>query len=241
VIDLAAILTLVAVALVTASINHFVPAIDVSVRVSVITVVAGLAAEGLGFAPRVLWVVPLWLAGLAYLGIHIYEEYGLIGVLGVVLAGAILLALTIIVSRLHERRRERRTLANRLRISSLGGLNPHYDQAWDILHEAILHPRTTPWTKEICEHNCKVAELAAAWLLEKRPPAARAERLRVVVEAFASAAADPSQVDASTLGRESDWLQSMIRNRDSLDRVELDGDRVAQLRRLRELSRRAAR
>jgi hypothetical protein len=240
VINIAAIITLVAVALVAAITNNLMPAIDVQVRVLLITVVSSFAAEGLGFAPRVLWIVPLWLAALAFLGIHIYEQYGVLGVIGVVVAAAILLALTILLGKFHERRRERRTLAERLRTTDLRGLNPIYDQAWDTVHEAILQPRFTPWTKEICEHNRKVAELVVAWLLDKRPPAARAERLRAVVEVFASAAADPSQVEASKLAHESAWLMAMIRNRDSLDRAELDGQGGELLsERIRELRRRA--
>lgn len=219
-ISYSALATLAAAALITMFGESIAPADDIAIRVYVITFVTSLLVEMIGLAPRILWVVPLWLVALAMFGVHIYTEHGVLGVAGVVLAGAVLLVLTILVGRFHTRRRERRDLAKAMRSVDIRGLNPIYDQAWETLHEAVLCPRETAWTKELCAHNRKVAQIAAPWLLDRNPTPARAKRLQQLDEVFVAGLADPSD-DEALLGRESDWLQAMIRDRDSLDREEV--------------------
>lgn len=220
-ISWSALATLVAVGLIAAIGESILPATHIEVRIYVITIVTSLFAEGLGFAPRVLWLVPLWAAALTLLGAHIYVQYGVLGVVAVVLVAAVLLAFTIFMGRMHERRRERKDLANKVRTSDLRGLNPIYDQAWDTLHEAVLCPRETEWTKALCEHNLKVARIAVPWLLDRNPPSEVARRLQRVIDTFAAAAADPASVSAGDLTGASSFLQDMIRSRDLLHRVRL--------------------
>lgn len=237
-ISYSALATLAAVALIVMIGENIAPAADIQVRVYVVAVVTSLLAETIGLAPRVLWLVPLWLVALALLGVHVYAEYGVLGVVAVVIAAALLLVFTILIGRFHMRRRERRDLAKAMANVDLAGLNPNYDQAWDTLHEAVLCPRETPWTTQLSEHNRKVAALAVPWLLDRSPTPAIAERLRGLVDLFARGAADPASVEEGRLSSASSWLQAMIRNRDALDRMEAgggDADLAARLERIRSL------
>ena len=122
-------------------------------------------------------------------------------------------ALDDLVREAHERRRERKELGRRLREIDLRGLNPGYDQAWDQLHEAILIPEATPWTRELLQHQARVAGLVQRWIGDGIPEPRLLER---AVTVFTEGAEDPSKVDAGKLREQSAWLQSVIRNRDGL-------------------------
>lgn len=150
--------------------------------------------------------------------VGIYERHGVLGVLALLVGGAALQALMIVVARLHERRRERRDLGVRLRGADLRHLNPGFDQAWDILHEAVLVPRVTPWTRELLAHDGRVAALVERWLEDRHPGHAAGERLRRLVAAFEEGATAPDKVAAPSLRKESEWLQALIRDRDALAR-----------------------
>lgn len=217
IINVSAIITLVVALLITATVFEALPAGVEQARLFIglgITFVTGLIAEVIGLAPRLFFLVPVWMAALIIMGVQIYERHGALGLLGVLVGGAALQALMLVVGALHERRRERRDLARRLRSVDLRGLNPAYDQAWDAVHEAVLAPRVTPWTRELLEHDHRVAELVERWLSDRLP----GDRLRRLVAAYAEGATAPDKVDAAALRRESEWLQATIRNRDALAR-----------------------
>lgn len=224
VINFSAIGTLAAIILITAIGEGVAPAVNLPVRVFVVTIVTSLLAETIGLAPRVFWVVPLWLVGLTFLGVHVYVEYGVIGVVVVVLAAAVLLAFTIVIGNFHMRRKERRDLAQKISTADLAGLNPIYDQAWDTLHDAVLCPSETSWSEELCRHNYKVARIAVPWLLARNPTARRVERLRQIVEDFSASGQSLDSVAEDQLSSDASWLQAMIRDRDALDRDALDRD-----------------
>lgn len=226
ILNISAIITLVAAALITATVFEALPAGLEEARLFVALAIffgAGLIAESVGLAPRVFFLVPVWMAALIVFAVQIYERYGVVGVIGVVVGGAALQGLMMIVGAFHDRRRERRDLARRLRSVDLGGLNPAYDQAWDTVHEAILAPRVTPWTRELLAHDHRVAALVQRWLSDGRPRLPIADRLERLVAAYAEGAAAPDKVDAAALGRESAWLQAVIRDRDALARAAAQG------------------
>jgi hypothetical protein len=218
-LNITAIVTLVAAALISATVFELLPAGAEEARMFTalgITFIAGVIAELIGLAPRLLYLIPLWMAALIMLGVQIHERHGILGVLGALVGGAALQALMIVVARFHERRRERRDLDKRLRSVDLRHLNPAYDQAWDIVHEAVLVPRVTPWTRELLAHDHKVAALVERWLTDRHPGLPAGDRLRRLVAAFEAGAAAPGKAAALGLRKESEWLQALIRNRDSL-------------------------
>ncbi|MEZ4383140.1 MAG: hypothetical protein R3A79_17565 [Nannocystaceae bacterium] len=218
IINLMGILTLVAAGLIAAMAFEAAPSLVGDARVIAaagIVFATSVVAELLGMPARVLFVVPMWMAALALVGVYVYEFYGALGIVGVVVGAVALQALMMLVGAMYERREERREFVRRLREIDLRGLNPAYDQAWDALHEAILIPRVTPWTRELLVHQHRVATLVQAWIGDQIPEPRLLER---AVKAFEAGAADPSKVDADKLRAESERLQAVIRNREGLAR-----------------------
>jgi hypothetical protein len=219
IINISAIITLVVAALISATVFETLPAGAEDARMFTalgVTFIAGLIAELIGLGPRLFYLIPLWMAALIMLGVQIHERHGILGILAVLVGGAALQGLMFVVAAFHERRRERRDLDKRLRSVDLRHLNPTYDQAWDILHEAVLVPRVTPWTRELLEHDHRVAALVERWLTERHPGLPGGDRLRRLVATYAEGAAAPGKLAAPALRTESEWLQAMIRNRDTL-------------------------
>lgn len=219
IINIPAIITLVLAVLISETLFATIPASAEEKRIFLtlgITFILALITELIGLAPRLFYLMPLWMAALILLGIEVHARYGVPGIVGLLVGGAALQALMFVVAAFHERRRERRDLSRSLRSVDLRGLNPAYDQAWDALHEAVFTPRVIPWTRELLEHDHKVAACVERWLAARYSDFPGADRLRRLVVAYAEGAASPEKVNAAALRHESEWLQSIIRNRESL-------------------------
>ncbi len=217
-INLMGVLALIASGLITTMVFEALPSITDDGRLLVaaaVTCATSLLFESAGMPPRVFYVVPLWLAALIVVGVDAYERYGLRGIAALLVGAVILVGFMREVGALHESRRERKAIAQRLAETDLNGLNPDFDQAWDAVHEAIIIPRVTPWTGELLAHQHRVATLVERWIGDRIP---EPRLLKRAVLAFGAGAADPTNADADQLRQESAWLQSVIRNRDALAR-----------------------
>ncbi len=215
-INFMGILTLLVAVLIGATLFEVFPALGGDARIAVGALVlfaTSLLAELVGVQPRVLFLVPLWLAALVAIGVYVHDHHGVLAVVGLVACAIALQGLMMVIGAYHERRRERRELGQRLQEIDLGGLNPAFDQAWETLSESILIPRVTPWTGELLKNNRRSAELLLAWM-EGRIPEPRL--LRRAVLAFAEGALEPAKVDADKLRQEAERMRSMILHRDAL-------------------------
>ena len=96
IINLMGILTLVAAGLIAAMAFEAAPSLVGDARVIAaagIVFATSVVAELLGMPARVLFVVPMWMAALALVGVYVYEFYGALGIVGVVVGAVALQAL----------------------------------------------------------------------------------------------------------------------------------------------------
>jgi hypothetical protein len=231
IINLMGILTLIAAGLIAVMAFEAFPSLVGDARVIAaagIVFATSVIAEVIGLPPRLLFIVPMWMAALVAVGVYVHESYGALGVVGLVVGAVALQALMMVIGAIHERRAERKDIVVRLRKIDLRGLNPAYDQAWDALHEAIMIPRVTPWTRDLLVHQHRVATMVQRWIGDRIPEPRLLER---AVRAFEAGAADPAKVDADELRAHSEWLQAVIRNREALAR------KTAALRQIQAASR----